>query len=724
MISCRFNGHAIAWLIVWFVMVALAPGVSLAQSSNQPVVFTHTLMQQCPAPLVFSHFYGQDWLHAPREDTPAYRSSTWCGAAQKIVENGNINLATVEPEHLPITLLRCTPGQEWWWLTSNPAMEIGPFFSGISLVCLPVERKITIYAASPIYANQTVVVLARVTRQDGQQEPNVQVTMNVGGPNQGQLIGCNALTDSAGQLYCSFKAPSKSGSATLHASCDGCSTSASTNVTVMPLVEDPESCANEGNPINPASGEKIQAETDYLDAAAHPLGLVRVFRSGRVPGVGSDTGLGQMWSHNYSHRLVVEADAARVVMGDGAQIGFSRTGGSANGPWTPVAGVDQLMQVTDGYRFYRQSDDSTWRFDAVGRLQTITARNGWALTFIYSGNLLTQVRNHFGRTLSFSYDQAGRLVLVVAPDGSTVQYALDAQARLSLAQFSDGRSRTYLYESNTLPLALTGIVDEAGNRYASFEYYPDGRAASTQHANGVNRYSMTYGANATYIVDPLGMQRTKRYAAEKGRLIVAYVDVPDVDRSPIHLRQQSENGLLISDTDFLGITQLYTWDAARELTLSTTRAAGRPEAQTVQTQWHAAYRLPTQVTESGRQTNLEYDTQGNLTRRVVSDMVSGASQAWSYAWADGLMTAETDPLGRTTRYEYDATGNAIRVVNALGQATVLAYDAGGRVTQATSPGGIVTRYVYDARGRMISRSITPAGGGAAEIDAFAFYLNP
>jgi YD repeat-containing protein len=52
------------------------------------------------------------------------------------------------------------------------------------------------------------------------------------------------------------------------------------------------------------------------------------------------------------------------------------------------------------------------------------------------------------------------------------------------------------------------------------------------------------------------------------------------------------DSLLQSQTDFLGITTLFTWDAARRLKLAETRAANRPEAQTVQTEWH-----PTQLND-------------------------------------------------------------------------------------------------------------------------------
>jgi hypothetical protein len=44
-------------------------------------------------------------------------------------------------------------------------------------------------------------------------------------------------------------------------------------------------------------------------------------------------------------------------------------------------------------------------------------------------------------------------------------------------------------------------------------------------------------------------------------------------------RVQDANGFITQETDFLGVNTMYTWDINRRLPLSTTKAAGLPEAQ-------------------------------------------------------------------------------------------------------------------------------------------------
>ena len=48
----------------------------------------------------------------------------------------------------------------------------------------------------------------------------------------------------------------------------------------------------------------------------------------------------------------------------------------------------------------------------------------------------------------------------------------------------------------------------------------------------------------------------------------------------------------------MNVVTQYSWDSTRQLRTGITKAAGRPEAQAVQLQWHPSFRLPMLITES------------------------------------------------------------------------------------------------------------------------------
>jgi hypothetical protein len=76
---------------------------------------------------------------------------------------------------------------------------------------------------------------------------------------------------------------------------------------------------------------------------------------------------------------------------------------------------------------------------------------------------------------------------------------------LTRVTYQDGTYREYLYEIATFLYALTGIVDENGDRYATFGYasgtynFSDGKVIATQHAqttNGVPQEKFTIVYNS------------------------------------------------------------------------------------------------------------------------------------------------------------------------------------------------------------------------------------
>ncbi|WP_431096879.1 DUF6531 domain-containing protein [Polaromonas aquatica] len=512
-----------------------------------------------------------------------------------------------------------------------------------------------------------------------------------------------------------------------------------------------------GNPILPATGEKVLSQPDINEQGADALSLLRHYRSTWAGVSGRDLavnpGLSQAWSHNHAVSIKWEGVAntansvARVIFGDGSVRAFGWDVGSSL--WSAGNNADSLITNSVGPLYKRLDNDSMWQFDAAGKLLTVTLRNGWTTTYTYSTvgtpvniapvpGLLITVSNQFGRTLSFAYNASNQLASVTASDGQVIGYVYDgttAASRLTTVTYpgiSGGTvSKTYLYENTTFPQLLTGINDELGVRLATYAYDAQGRGISTQYAGGADLHTVSYGtAGLATVTDPLGIQRTYNYSTNKGKLAVTGADKPSgTGNSSAASRVQDTNGFITQETDFLGVNTMYTWDINRRLPLTTTKAAGSPEVQTATTQWHPTFRLPVLVTEAGRTTAYSYDTQGNKLSQTVTDAATNVARtsSWTYNPQGLIATQSTNNVVQQTHAYYSATsftgtvpneightaGDLQSVTNAAGHVTQFTlYDRAGRVRQMVDPKGIVTDMTYTPRGWISSTSVTPPGGAA------------
>ncbi|MDQ0568350.1 RHS repeat-associated protein [Variovorax paradoxus] len=468
-----------------------------------------------------------------------------------------------------------------------------------------------------------------------------------------------------------------------------------------------------GAPILPATAEKYRTETDWSDAGPDALSFTRTYRSSWASDLTrASNPLGQVWWHNFSAKLVAVPSTAPSVVAITTGEGYVRTFGKSVGAtfWSASNGADTLAQLSSGsWTYHRVDDDATLSFDASGKLQTEVDRNGWVTAYTYNGaGQLASVTNGFGRTLALTYNGAGQLTAITTPDARVIAYAYDGSGRLASVLYPDGKGRNFVYENTSFPQALTGIFDEASVRWGTFAYDSTGRAISTQLAGSVDSYQVSYpSSNSAAVVDPLGTSRSYNYGTTLGKLAVTGGSLPSGGgKSDAASRVQDANGLITSETDFKGVVTTTTWDVARRLPTSVTRASGTPEAQTVTTQWHPTFSLPSLVTETGRTTVYTYGALGNVLTRTVTDTATNQAQLWQWTYnAQQLVATATEPNGAVTSYTYDPRGNVLTSINALSHVTSYTYDNANRVASSTAPNGLVITYTYDSRDRLLTQTV-------------------
>jgi RHS repeat-associated protein len=469
------------------------------------------------------------------------------------------------------------------------------------------------------------------------------------------------------------------------------------------------------NPILPATAEKYRSEIDWTDSGPSSLTFNRIYRSSW--GLDADHvagALGLAWTHNHDWRLSVvpgyTSSRVSIVSPEGYLRIFTKASSAAN--WSTTDSADSLAQNGDASWIYHRSDnDSILGFNADGKLLAVAQRNGRLTSYTYNvaGKLAT-INNDFGRVLALTYDGAGQLVGFTAPDMRVVGYTYDAAGRLSGVNYPDAQTRTFVYENASFPHALTGIFDEVGARWGTFSYDGQGRAITSELAGGTARYQVSYpqpSLSTATIIDPLNTSRSYDYGSNAGKSAVLWGDLPSAQGiSDARTRTQSPSGLITSERDFKGVQTTTTWDEARRLPLSVTRAAGTPDAQIVTTQWHPIFSLPVLVTEPGRTTAYTYDALGNTLSKTITDTATNKAQLWQWTYnAQQLVATATEPNGAVTSYTYDTLGNVVTSTNALGHLTTYTYDTANRVVSTTAPNGLVTTYTYDLRDRLLTQTV-------------------
>jgi YD repeat-containing protein len=516
-----------------------------------------------------------------------------------------------------------------------------------------------------------------------------------------------------------------------------------------------------GNPINAGTGNKWQHETD-LPGGSSSLIFDRYYNTTTNNNTANTGNLGSGWVHTYARSIEFISIRLTVHRQDGKAYNFNYS----SDVWTPDADVpDRLEQlkgsngVLTGWH-YTTADQTLEIYDVTGKLTAIADLSGYTQILTYSNastpvaiapaaGLLIRVTDSFGRQLNFTYDANSRLSTLTDPAGGLYQYAYDADNNLSSVTYpddtpadaTDNPKKTYVYgelaytANVSQPHALTGIIDENNQRYATYSYDAQGRAIVSEHAGGAGRVSLAYNSDgSTTVTDALNTPRTYHFQTLLGVVKPTGSDQPGGSGcgASASALTYDANGNVASKTDFNGNRTNYSYDLTRNLETSRTEGltaagASTPATRTITTDWHPAFRLPVKLTEPGLETTYSYDDKGQITLKSLKDLNTLQTRSWqiayTYAAGSGLLLKKVEDGPRTdvsdvTTYDYypeDATcsgghfgcrGQLKQVTDALGHVTQISrYNAHSQPEELTDPNGRVTTLIYDARQRLTSLTV-------------------
>jgi YD repeat-containing protein len=545
-------------------------------------------------------------------------------------------------------------------------------------------------------------------------------------------------------------------------------------------------CSGVGHPINRFTGNKYLDETDVAPAGASPLQFIRHYNSKpayfyqTITGSGiARAAMGMQWFHNYYRGLSVSASQVNYVRPDRQTFVFRLVSGG----WQAEADVDYRLEellsgtTRTGWKITTPTDTVEIYGPGGIRLRSITDHSGRTQTFTYScttvsascpvvtptsiasaAGLLIRVTDYAGRSLNFTYNLKNQLITLTDPAGNVTRYSYDADDNLATVTYpdatpsitTDNPKKTYVYgelaytANVSQPHALTGILDEHQVRYATYRYDASGKAVSTEHAGGVDKYQLTYATNSTSVTDPLNSVYTTSLQAVQGVLKPTGQSQPGGSgcAASASALGYDANGNVARRTDFNGNVSCYKYDLSRNLETvrleglapgsscpadlsAYTPPAGSP-VRKISTQWHPTFRLPVKVTEPGLETTSSYNAQGEVTLKSLKDLATEQTRTWSTAYTYstiGSLLSRTEDGPRTDvadltvmdYYPPDAacTGGHLGCRGQLQQLTrpgnqpirITRYSANGQPEEVIDPNGLVTTLTYDARQRLVSQDV-------------------
>lgn len=262
-------------------------------------------------------------------------------------------------------------------------------------------------------------------------------------------------------------------------------------------------CNTGGHPIDFATGDTYIAETDVSNPGlGGGLKLSRTWNSISFEGTAALGMFGLRWTSNFEESVFPGGDGfMKYLRADGGVWSFGFTSGrlySVVGPANKTATLTQgpvnwtlafengeqrafdlttgkLLSITD-----RNGNTTTLSYDASFRVATVTDPASRHLYFTYANPasfLVAGVTSDFGVSLSYAYDQMGRLSQVTKPDSTTVSFQYDSNGYISAVLDNNGK----VLESHTYDSSGRGLTSSrAGGAEGVTVSYPHPQAYGGQ----------------------------------------------------------------------------------------------------------------------------------------------------------------------------------------------------------------------------------------------------
>ncbi|MDP3851145.1 MAG: hypothetical protein Q8Q59_11620 [Luteolibacter sp.] len=322
-----------------------------------------------------------------------------------------------------------------------------------------------------------------------------------------------------------------------------------------------------------------------------------------------------------------------------------------------------------------------YEYDESNRRTAQIDGNGNRIAFQYdsAGRLIRQT-NALGNFQTWKYDPKTGKLLERANGVQHIRHSYSTDGRLISSDYGGGQKLTYTHDKEGRPLTATGPD-------SSFEFSFDaaGRPLATRAASGSEDYLLAYRHN-------LRGQRSGLLISKRTKP----GDAPDCYQAIQQTEQLFDPAGRLSAILTNGMPAIsYQYDFA-----------GRPNRKTYGTPAHGRPALTVDI---------GYDSAGHLGRMSFQGGRLTSPLELIYEWDDADQLTRRTWNGRTLRYEYDPSGQFLKVIDDSDQAVLEAYtydSAGNMLTKLLH--GQLSAMTYNAANQLVkSYDLGPATAESA-----------
>lgn len=523
-----------------------------------------------------------------------------------------------------------------------------------------------------------------------------------------------------------------------------------------------------GDPVHTLTGEFIYYGTPELILGG-PMNLhfIRFYSSGMRKESLFTSSLGINWSHNFDYKLFQYDNLIEILLPGAEKLQFQSTpdGWVRSKPTNISYQLNQHQE--NSWILVDPESNYLFQFNSAGFLDRICDLYQNFLQLKYSGGVLSEIEDNFGRKLFFEYSglhhlsavtdgsrritffySGGLLILATDALGNQTQYdydfanpipglltktvlpkgntpltqIYDPTGRVIEQKTADGGTFTYSYQSGS-----TTMIDPVG-RTTVYHYNPDGSIQSVDLGDGISRqytYSpegrmiatqLNDGQSLTQELDPVSGEPLKATSpdgfilqAQYTRIQLDKVSIPrrtniSYDEDSNRSFNYDDKARLISSTDALGNQTLYTYNAQSQISHITNPLGGMDQFT-----YDNFGNLTSWTNPAGNTTSHQYDTFHRINKVIESGTIT---VELTYNNNDRI-TSSKNEAGQQIRLIYDANGNLIQYTGTNGAVTKYSYDSMDRLTSINGPKDYSKTYEYDLAGRVIK--VTDSSNGAITI---------
>ena len=373
-----------------------------------------------------------------------------------------------------------------------------------------------------------------------------------------------------------------------------------------------------------------------------------------------------------------------------------------------------------------------------GRRTSVTDQNGKTTSYAYDdADRLITVTDAAQHATNYGYDTESNLTSITDANGNETMFSYDQFGRVTRTSFPSSSIETYVYDANN---NLTSKTDRKGQTI-SYSYDQSNRLVEKLYPDSTTvNYTYDLDSRLTQVVDPTG---TYTFTFDNmGRLTAAtsaysFLAGHNFTSSYTYDAASNRSGYTAPD----GSTNTYNYD-----TLNRLSSLGNSWAGTFGFSYDALSRRTQMTRPNGINTNYSYDNLSRLlsvlhqtgsstldgatytldaagNRTSKQDWLAGVTSNYTYD-ANYQLTQVTQGTSTTESYSYDPVGNRLSsigvsqyVYNASNELTATSntsytYDANGNTISKTDSTGTTT-YSWDFENRLTSVTLPGSGGSVS-----------